>query len=147
MLWRKACCAALIGTFVSAISYSDIIPPGGGPTHPQRAWIELYAEKLPKGMILIFVDEKGNLLEKSNGKEALIINRSGTVYGVYEKQLSMPFSFKTNKSKLYELRTMSDNEIPSNFGRPMPLRMNCNILSTGAGKFELDCHDHPAIHK
>jgi len=143
----KTCSSALIGILFALTAYADVILPGGGPSRPHRAWIELYADRLPHGMVLIFLDENGNLLEKAHEKEALRINRSGTVYAVRENRLSAPFSLKTNKARLYNLRTVTDDEIPSNYGRPNPMIMHCDTLSAGAGKYKLDCHDLPVPSK
>lgn len=143
----KTCGMALISILIAITTYADIIPPGGGRSRPHRAWIELYADRLPHGMILIFVDGNGKLLEKAHESEALTINRSGTVYGVRENQLSAPFSFKTNKATLFNLRTVTDDDIPANFGRPNPMLMHCDVLGAGSGKYTLDCHDHPVPPK
>ena len=92
MSWRKVFNIALTSILLASTVSADLIPPGGGRTRPHRAWIELYADRMPHGMILIFVDGNGTLLEKAHEREALRINRSGTVYGVREDELSRLFA-------------------------------------------------------
>jgi hypothetical protein len=147
MSWPGICGIALISIIVATTAYADLIPPGGGPIRPHRFWIELYVGRIPHGMVLILVDDNGNLLENTRKTKAMRISEPGTIYGVRENQLTTPFSFKTNKAKLVKLRTVTENDIPHGAGRPYPALIECNTLSVGAGEFKMDCHDLPELTK
>jgi hypothetical protein len=141
MPWLRTSSIVLAGIFLSATAYADLVPPyGGGQRHPYVSSINLYVGAIPKGMVLLYLDQDGKLLEKARGNEVLIIQQSGTVYGAREKQLSQPFSFKTDQTKLFKLKTYLTADLPQSLGRPPdPAAMYCDMLSAKAGEYALKC--------
>ena len=128
----------LLATTVSA----DLIPYNGYKRHSIRtSWLDIRVNRLPSGMVLLFLDESGKLLVKARENESLRIDKPGDVFGAREAQLSTPFSFGKDREKLFKLRTFEQDQIPASYGKPLPMFQRCSVAEAQSGAYVLKCDD------
>jgi hypothetical protein len=148
MKWKKIAGAFILGFLAMAIAHADIIPPGhhhrddDNPPLPPRnyvSFIEVTVDKIPSGMVLLFIDSHGNLLAKAREKQKLKIDGPGLLYAAFENRLSNPFVFNREEQNLYLLRSVGEVEIPSSFDGPVPPKTwKCRITKDKKSGFALE---------
>lgn len=144
MSLNKAYSFVVVGLLIATTASADVIPFFGRRSPPMRSYLELRVVQVPKGIVFIFIDERGRFRDKSQNymlqNHRMIIDEPGTIYGAYEYQLSNPFSVYADRDKLIELRTIRDREIPHSDGvPPQPAVLICTMTKDKSMKYVLKC--------
>jgi hypothetical protein len=144
---RIACLLFILFTAAVTVS-ADIIPPyGGGRNHPyperfqgDPPSIDLTAKNVPKGLVLILLDNDNAILQKAHSGEMIRIAWESTLYLAVADKLSDPFNYDKDKKNLFKLRHYQLTDLPPYVGRhTVPIEIECTVQTVGAQNYILKC--------
>ena len=102
---------------------ADIVPPHlGSRGRPLVVYssIHLTVEKVPKGMVLILLGDKNELLTMAHNSEMITVKGLSNLYLASENKLSKPFNYDKDAHKLIWLKQYRKDDIPVSPGPPPP---------------------------
>lgn len=146
MILHNLLAIALFFLLFVSVSFGDSLTSAttGCGRREIRAF-ELHAWDMPQGMLLLYLDNEGNLLAKLNRHENKTIYRGGTLYGAFEAELSAPFSLQNDMKKLIRLKSISNEELPVFVQGRGAEELYCEIMTEKAGGYRLACGPLPVV--
>jgi hypothetical protein len=143
MSWKTTCSVLTISILLATTVSADVFPFFNSRRNVVKTYpgeIEFTAGKLPKGMLLLYIDNQGKEIGEAHQNDQIIIRRAGTLYGFLAGHITTTFSYTTDKAKLIKLREVTDNDIPiRSKNYPNSVTWYCNVVSLGHKKYKLDC--------
>jgi hypothetical protein len=138
MYWRRPIYLAL-GCFMLATgARADIIPDDGKSFY--RGTIEMYVDRLPRGIVLLYLPHYGATTSKVAEKQTLTIGQPGTLYAVKNTFAAGRTAVKTEMGEKHRLKDFRKYDLPVSRVKPDPIqRVTCAVTGNAASGYELSC--------
>lgn len=120
---RIACFMLLLVLSTTLTVSADIVPPHGssiGRPFKLYSEIQLTVGNVPKGMVLILLGGRNQLLQRAHGDEVIRVSGDSNLYLALESRLSKPFNYDKDAHKLIWLKQYRQGDIPASPGSPPP---------------------------
>jgi hypothetical protein len=115
-----------------------MLPPDGKPVY--RGKIEMSIERLPTGVVLLYLTQYNPTTTKVAEKQTLTIGEPGTLYAANETLAAEGTVLKTKRGEMYQLKHFSKFDLPVSRLKPDPIKhVTCTVTSDAASGYELSC--------
>ena len=132
----------MFSLFMSAATASaDIINPFGlYGSHLRYSSIQLTVANVPKGLVLVLLEKKGELLQIAHSDKMITVSGESILYLAVEDKLSKPFNYRKDEKKLFKLIQFRKEDIPSSSGAPPnPVALRCTVKTARPQNYSLEC--------
>lgn len=139
---RIACLLLLLLLLTAVTVSADIIPSHGGSRgRPLVVYssIQLTVQNVPKGMVLILLGDRNELLQTAHSDEMIKVSGESSLYLVMENKLSKPFNYGKDANKLVKLKQYRKDDIPVSPGPPPPpMTVRGTVKTVGPQNYVLE---------
>ena len=138
MYWQRACYLALSCFLWATVARADLLPRDGTPIY--RGEVEMSIERLPAGVVLVYLADYSATTSKVAVKQTLTISEPGTLYAVNETLVVRGIVLKTNRGVMHRLKDFGKDDFPVSRSKPDPVQqLSCAVTGDEPSGYALSC--------
>ncbi len=138
MYWQRTCTVALSCIMLATVARADLLPPDGRPLY--RGKIEMFIERLPAGIVLLYFASHSDKTAMIAGKMSLTIDEPGTLYATNDALAAGKIGSNSKMGKMYQLKHYRKFDFPASSRNPGPIEhVNCAVTGDASSGYKLSC--------